>query len=95
MYQLEIQSPNVGYSKFWFRITNDILDRPFIRIEPEFLNKKYYLKDDIHEWLKHFNIQYELSFEVRNNKKRVGGYYFYYISFENKSDAILFKLTWM
>lgn len=47
------------------------------------------LSDDMHKWLEDFSISYSLIKEYEND-----GYSNFYILFENKNEAALFKLTW-
>lgn len=51
-----------------------------------------YLPDYFHFWLKDLGISYKLKNEYYKEGKIIKN--FYYIIFENESDAILFKLTW-
>lgn len=45
-------------------------------------------RKDVADWLKDQNMKYQTGYIV------TGGIYDWYIEFENKEDAVLFKLTW-
>ena len=45
------------------------------------------LKRHYHKWLKEYNISYKI--------RDYPGKYAFYIDFENKAEAMLFKLTWI
>ena len=93
MYKLVLQDYNGEYCKNWLFKSNEDLNRPFIHIGIDISKHRYYLENDIHEWLESFDICYLLDYTKYGP---IDNYHFkYYISFENKINAMLFKLTWM